>query len=112
APALYRQPGMLMLWAHEPIAPWQTPDWLQQMRKSLRPNAYLRMIENRWVSAESSFVDPQWWDECTLDGYRPVLSDPALSVFVGVDASTKHDQTAIVATTFDREEKRVRLVNH
>ena len=31
--------------------------WLAEMRRSLRPNAYARMIENQFVSAESAFVD-------------------------------------------------------
>jgi hypothetical protein len=49
---LHRQAGMLMFWTHQPVAPWQTPTWLDQMRAQLRPNAYLRMIENRFVSGE------------------------------------------------------------
>jgi hypothetical protein len=28
-------------------APWQTDEWRVQMREQLRPNAYLRLIENR-----------------------------------------------------------------
>jgi phage terminase large subunit-like protein len=112
APGLYAQPGMLMAWHHEPVAPWQTPEWLQQMREQLRPNAYLRMIENRFVSSESTFVDMGWWDACTDSDARPVVADSSLPVFVGVDASTKRDSTAIVATTWDRESRRVRLVWH
>ena len=34
------------------------------MRRSLRPNAYLRMIENRFVSSEETFVDMAQWDAC------------------------------------------------
>ena len=56
APALYRQKGMLMFWSHKPVAPWQSRAWLNQMREQHRANAYLRQIENRWVSTESSFV--------------------------------------------------------
>jgi hypothetical protein len=40
--------GMLMFWSHVPIAPWQDERWLTSMRGSLRPNQYLRMIENRF----------------------------------------------------------------
>ena len=65
APSLYRQPALLMAWHHEPVAPWQTPEWIEQMRMQLRPNAYLRMIENRWVSSESTFIDMDWYDACT-----------------------------------------------
>ena len=111
-PDLYRQPGMLMFWSHEPVAPWQTPEWLEQMRQQLRPNAYLRMIENRFVSGESSFVDEGWWDGCVDRRLTPVVADSALRVWVGVDASVKRDQTAIVAVTWDRDTKKVRLVWH
>jgi hypothetical protein len=51
APSLYRQDGLLMYWTHEPVAPWQTPRWLAQMRQQHRANAYLRQIENRWVTS-------------------------------------------------------------
>jgi hypothetical protein len=46
---LYAGDGLLMFWSHKPIAPWQTQDWLTEMRRSLRANQYLRMIENRFV---------------------------------------------------------------
>jgi len=110
--SLYRQPGMLMYWTHETIAPWQTEEWKQQMREQLRPNAYLRMIENRWVSGESTFIDLDWWDRCTDAQARPIISDPSLPVWVGVDASVKRDSTAIVVCSWDEEQKGVRLVWH
>lgn len=111
-PAMYQQPGMLMLWAHTSVAPWQTPEWEQQMREQLRPNAYLRMIENRFVTSESSFVEMEWWDRCVDPAAHPIVADPQLPVWVGVDASVKRDATAIVAVTWDRAEKKARLVWH
>jgi phage terminase large subunit-like protein len=110
--SLYRQPGMLMFWSHEPVAPWQTEAWLIQMREQLRRNAFLRMIENRFVTSESDFLDMTWWDECVDAGCSPVLKDWKLSVWCGVDASVKKDSAAIVACTFEKETKRVRLVAH
>ena len=112
APSLYRQPGLLMFWSHAPVAPWQTPEWLSQMRIALRPNAYLRLIENRWVTSESSFVEMAWFDACVDPDAHPELTNPQLSVWVGVDASTKRDSTAIVACTFDYTAKKIRLVWH
>jgi hypothetical protein len=112
APNLRAGDGLLMFWSHDPVAPWQTPEWLAQMRRQLRPNAYLRMIENRFVSTESSFVDMDWFDACTEVSLRPVVADRGLSVWVGVDASTKRDTTAIVAVAWDAASKRVRLVAH
>jgi phage terminase large subunit-like protein len=104
--------GVLMFWSHDPIAPWQTPEWIEQMRGQLRPNAFLRLIENRWVTAESSFVDMAWWDQCVDPAARPIVADKALPVWIGLDASLKRDQTAVVAVTWDQSSKQVRLVWH
>jgi phage terminase large subunit-like protein len=82
------------------------------MRKQLRPNAFLRMIENRFVSTESDFIDMAWWDACVSPELTPLISDKSLPVFVGVDASVKRDSTAIVAVTFDKKDQKVRLVTH
>jgi len=110
---LYRQPGtMLMLWSHKRLAPWQTDEWDAQMQAQLRPNAYLRMIRNTFVTSESTFVDPAWWAACEDASAHPVVADPTLAVYVGLDASTKRDQTAVVAVTWDEAAKKVRLVWH
>jgi phage terminase large subunit-like protein len=111
-PDLYAGDGLLMFWSNEPIAPWQTPAWLEQMRRQLRPNAFLRMIQNQFVSSETTFVDLAWWDACVDPSARPVMFDKSLAVWVGVDASVKHDTTAVAAVTFDAQSKRVRLVAH
>jgi hypothetical protein len=109
---LYAGDGLLMFWTHQPVAPWQSDAWLTQMRGQLRPNAYLRLIENRWVTSENTFVDMNWYDACTDPAADPVVRDKSLSVVVGVDASVKRDTTAIVATTWDSSINKVRLVSH
>jgi hypothetical protein len=111
-PDLHCGDGLLMFWTHHPSAPWQTDAWLTQMRGQLRPNAYLRLIENRWVSSEGGFVDLDWYDACVDDAAAPVVADKGLSVWLGVDASVKRDSTAIVATTWDWATKKVRVVAH
>lgn len=72
----------------------------------------MRLIENRWVSSESSFVDPEWLDACTDAEAAPFVADRDLAVWLGVDASVKRDSTAIVACTWDGQAKKVRLVAH
>jgi phage terminase large subunit-like protein len=109
---LHAGDGLLMLWSNEPIAPWQTPAWLSQMRGQLRANAYLRLIENRWVTSESSFVEMEWWDACVDEDYSPLVHAPDLPIWVGVDASTKRDSTAVVAVSWDGHAKKIRLVWH
>jgi hypothetical protein len=71
-----------MFWSHAPIAPWQTEAWLAEMRRSLRPNAYLRMIENRFVTTESTFIDMAWWDACVDPHATPIITDRMLSVWI------------------------------
>jgi phage terminase large subunit-like protein len=110
-PCLYAGDGILMAWHHAPIAPWQTAGWIAEMRRSLRPNQFLRMIENKFVTSESSFVSMTSWDACVDPALAPVFADKNLIVDIGVDASVKHDSTAIVATTA-LPDKRVRLVTH
>ncbi len=112
APDLYRQKGLLMYWTHRPPAPWQTKAWVEQMQAVLRRNAFLRVIECRFVTSESTFVEEEWWRACEHDDIRPVIADKALAVWCGLDASVKRDATAVVCCTFDAEERRVRLVFH
>ena len=68
------------------------------------------MIENQFVSAESQFADVAAWDACVQPTLAPTLE--RLPVWVGVDASTKRDSTALVAVTFDKKTQCVRLVQH
>lgn len=104
--------GLLCYWTHLLRAPWQSAEWETQMRSALRPNQFLRMIENRWVTTESSFIEMAAWDACVDAEIRPIISQPRLSVWVGCDASYKHDSTAIVACAYDRSSRRVRVVKH
>jgi len=112
APDLYAAGGLLMFWTHEFTAPWQTEAWREQMREQHRPNAFLRQIENRWVTTESTFVDMSWWDACIDADGHPLLEDARLPVYLGVDASLRRDSTAIVACTYHRPSKKVALVWH
>jgi Phage Terminase len=112
APSLYAQPGLLVFWSTKPVAPWQTAGWLAEMRALLRRNAFLRMIENQFVTSEDTFVEMQWYDACIDPELRPGLGDRRLPLWVGVDASVKRDSTGIAAVTFDVDKQRVRLICH
>ncbi len=109
---LYATGPLLMYWTHDLRAPWQSEAWRAQMETQLRRNAYLRLIENRWVTTESSFVPMEWWDACVNTALRPVVADKGLVVWLGVDASVKRDSTAVVACTWNSKAKKVRLVWH
>ena len=82
------------------------------MRRSLRPNQYLRMIENRFVTSEGSFISLDDWDAIVDPDMRPLLGDKAVQIVAGIDASVRHDSTALVAASFDWGPQRCRLVAH
>jgi phage terminase large subunit-like protein len=111
-PDLYAGDGLLMFWSHTPIAHWQDERWLAEMRRSLRPNQFLRMIENRFVTTETTFIDMSLYDECVVPSMTPLVSSGVLRVWVGVDASVKRDSTAIAVCSFDKKTQQVRLVTH
>ena len=108
--SLHAGDGLLMAWHTTPICKWQDERWLAEMRRSLRPNQFLRMICNQFVTTESSFIDMVLWDKIVDPSISPIASDKSLSIWVGVDASTKRDSTAIVAVTCAKNQ--VRLVCH
>jgi hypothetical protein len=63
-PDMHAGDGILMYWTNEPQAPWQDARWLAEMRRSMRPNQFLRMIENRWTVSQATFVDLAEYDRC------------------------------------------------
>ena len=52
------------------------------------------------------------WDRCVDPNLRPSFGERGLPVYAAVDASTKHDSTAIVVTHWDKKAQQVRLVFH
>lgn len=106
---LYAQGGLLAFISHDPIAPWQTPEWLEEVRKTERPSAFLRQYRNEFTSGEGSFVSLDDFDAVTSNYFPPAI-DTTLDVYVGLDGSVKHDSTGIVAVTW--QDGRLRLVAH
>ena len=83
--------------------------YLEQQRRRLPSSIYRRLHLNLGGS-ENAFIDPAKWDKCVDPSARPVLMDKSLPVFVAVDASLRHDSTAIVVCAF--VEQRVHLITH
>jgi hypothetical protein len=111
-PDLYAGDGILCFWSHDPVAPWQDAKWLADARRSMRPNQYLRQVENRFVAAETTFINMELFDACVDPNLSRRLSDPALPVWAAVDARVKHDSTALALVAWDQERQRVVLCDH
>jgi Phage Terminase len=111
ARGLHAGDGQLFFWSHESLAPWQNERWLIDMRRTLRPNQYARMIENRFTSTEAAFITAQEWDNITTLGGTSHYN-PLVPIWCGVDASTKRDSTAVVCVTYSTKTGIVTLVRH
>lgn len=103
-PACRAAGGLFFFWSHQPRMPWQTPDYYERQRSApgFRPNAYLRLHENRWVTPESRFIEAAQWDALVEPGLTPLLPTKGVRLCVGVDAAHRRDSTAVVAVS--REE--------
>jgi phage terminase large subunit-like protein len=105
-----REARIVAYWDHEPRMPWQTATYLSGQRASMRPNAYLRLHENRWVSGSEQFVTQDLWDACVDQTHHPYVVAAPSDVWLGIDAGIKHDSSAGVAVR--RDGQRVELVSH
>ena len=112
-PSLRAGDGMLFAWHTEPVAPWQDERWLAEMRRSLRPSAFAAHDPER-VRVAGEQVRRSERVGCLRAAFAGAgaAGQIAWPIWVGVDASTKRDSTALVAVTFDRKTKCVRLIAH
>jgi len=90
-------------WDNEPRMPRQTEEYYESQLKQLRPNTFLRLHKNQWVSGESSFFDMDKFDRCVDPSHKPPLPSNDVVLFVGIDASIKKDRSAIVSVYWHPE---------
>ena len=99
APPIYHVPDASLLalidvgeesWRHE----WVTPEYIEQVRATERPNTFKRLWLNAWMSNEDQFVTSDQWAACYED-YTP----GGLRMVLGADASTSRDLTALVGVS-------------
>jgi phage terminase large subunit-like protein len=77
-----------------------------------RASVYQRHVLNEFASSSSQFIDLNKWDACVRPGLGHVHTDLFKEVFVGIDASVKHDQAAVVVVSFEKSTQMVRLLTH
>lgn len=71
--------------------------YYESQRQSLRPGTYRRLHLNEWQSSEEEFISADEYDACVVVGMAPAKPDPRRSIWVGVDAATKHDSASVQA---------------
>lgn len=95
-PCCYHIPeeGLFYYHNHTPRMPWNVGEkgetYRRKQRAALRPTQYTRLHENRWQSAEGTFIDPSWFDDAvTLDGPS---HEPAI---FAVDGAIRNDTISL-----------------
>ena len=92
--------------------PEQAAIYYDEQRASLRPGTFSRLHENKRATGSEAFIPLEDWDRCVDLNCRPILSSYERRLFVGVDASIKHDSAAVVAVYRDSEKSKIVLSKH
>jgi phage terminase large subunit-like protein len=113
----YSNGGLFVLWNHFPTMVWQSEAYYQEQLISERPNAYLRLHENRWTTSREVYVPVEWWDTAASHFQQSAelwLEHPFAKkdIYVGIDAATKRDCTAIVGVSPDTQSGKIAVVFH
>lgn len=92
--------GMLSIWDDQQRMPWQTDKrgriYYRQQEETLPRAEFLRLHRNKWVSSEHG-MDMDEWDACVDPEYRIPTPSKSIYLALGVDASWRKDQTAVVS---------------
>lgn len=93
-----------------PVAGWLTDVWRQMQERSLPPDVYQRLIENKWVEGAGSFITRAQLSECIDESLRPQVSgDKGQRYFAGLDLGLTHDRTALALGHLDSANNTVTL---
>jgi phage terminase large subunit-like protein len=106
-----REARLFAYWDHDPRLAWQTQEYYDSQKRTLRPGAYLRFHQNRWAMAEEAFITPQMWDPNVDHSHRPTTTTHE-PLFVGIDVGIKHDNAARVAVRWDEAGEKLILVSY
>lgn len=86
--------------------------YYDEQRTTLRPGTYQRFHENKRSSGSEAFIAMDKFDECIDNEHRPRLPNTTQHLYIGVDASIKHDSASVVAVHYDRSKSKVVLALH
>lgn len=97
SPTCYANGRQFTFWSHTPRQPWQTTEWIEGQRKSLRPAEYLRMIETIFAEGVGDFCEPEAWEALITSDHTPLLPGDKRPLYLGLDVATspKGDDCAL-----------------
>ncbi len=90
--------------------PEQAEAYYTDQRATLRPGTFQRLHENKRATGEEAFIPLDEWDACVDHDHKPILGGGVL--YIGADASVKHDNAAVVAVKYDLKAGKVELAKY
>ncbi len=92
------------------MASWIRPEDVEAQRRSLPPQVFQRLWENRWTEGSGSFVTREQLDRNIDPAWRPqVMGRDGERYFVGLDLGLTRDRTARSVVHYDQASDRVVL---
>lgn len=109
--------NLFTYWNHDPIMPWQTPEYYESAMAAERPSAFLRLHLNQWVTSHETFLPVEWVDAAmrAYEANAEMWIDHPLRywpVTIGIDAGIVQDCTAMVVVGYDAKRSKVGAVTH
>ena len=93
-----------------PVAGWLSEEWREMQRRSLPPDVYQRLIENKWVEGSGSFITRAQLSECIDPAWHPQLVGESNTSYVAaLDLGLTRDRTALAVGHFDRRTEKIVL---
>lgn len=111
-PACYANGRQFTFWSHVCRQPWQTDQWIESQRATLRPAEFARMILTEFAEGIGNFCEPSDWAACIQSEHSPLPPGRRQAVYVGLDLATSGggDNAALVGVYSDN--KKVKLAFH
>lgn len=103
-------------WHTEPTMPWQTAEYYAEQEASLRPEEFLRLHRNQWVSTRDLFIPKDWWERAIrLPGPMDLVRNHPFrnsNLVVAVDAGLKVDNSAVVGCYYSPNDGHIGVAFH
>lgn len=102
-PACWANGRHFTFWSHTCRQPWQTPEWIESQRASLREPEYRRMILTQFVEGIGNFLDADTWAALVDPQHKPLPPGSDKPVYLGLDIASKPggDDCALIGVYSD-----------
>jgi hypothetical protein len=109
SPTCYANGRHFVFWSHTCRQAWQTEQWIESQRKTLRENEFRRMVGTEFVEGSGDFIAYEDWLALVDPAHKQLEPDQVTPVFVGLDIATKPggDDCACIAVYGDADKTRI-----